>query len=174
MLLNCPRVQVLFPQEKIRLEHQGPARMLWAEHGGTLILKVGDLKFSETAASGEESGLFLEVDLTPGEDLIHKIEDFAVKHSLALGHPPEGPASAFTAHPFLAACHLPDKKIFVFAEESQLQARPSGRGTVEMAVRGAFRVRAVPSQEADLVIHLYPGDLAGLLSYLRALARAGG
>jgi len=174
MLLHCPRVQALFPREKIRLEHEGPARMLWAEHGGTLILRVGDLNFSEIAEPGEDSGLFLELDLTPGEDLAHEIENFAAKHSLALSNPPEAPAPEFSVQPFLAACHIPPKKIFIFAEESQLQARPKGPGLVEMAVLGAFRARAVPSREADLVIHLHPGDLAGLLSYLRALARAGG
>jgi hypothetical protein len=174
MLLNCPRVQALFPQERIGLEHQGPARMLWAEHGGTLILKVGDLNFSETAAVGDASGLFLELDLTPAEALVQKIDDFAAEHSLALGHPAGGPAPEFSAQPFLAACHLPAQKLFLFAEQSQLLAQPRGPGAVEMAVRGAFKARTVPSQEADLVIHLHPGDLAGLLSYLRALARAGG
>jgi len=173
MLLHCPRVQALFPQEKVLLEHDGPAWMLWAEHGGTLILRVGELKFREIAGVGDASGLFLELDLSPAENLIHKIEDFAAQHNLTLS-PLAPPESEFSARPVLAACHIPEYKKFIFAEESRLLARPRIAGAVEMEVRGAFRARAVPSQEADMVIHLLPGDLAGLLSYLRAVARAAG
>ena len=147
--------------------------MLWAEHGGTLILRVGDLEFSEIAEPGEESGLFLELDLSPREPLIHKIEGFAAKQSLTLT-PITSPAPELILDPILAACHIPEKKIFIFAEESRLQARPGNAGTMEMAVRGAFRTCPVPCQEGDLVIHLRPRDLAQLLAYFRALARAGG
>jgi hypothetical protein len=173
MLLHCPRVQALFPQEKVLLEHDGPAWMLWAEHGGTLILKVGELQFREIAGSGDASGLFLEVDLSPAGDIIPKIEGCAAQHNLTLLSL-ETPEPEFNARPVLAACHIPAYKKFIFAEESRLQARPRPGGAVEMEVRGAFRARAVPCQEGDLVIHLTPGDLAGLLSYLRAVARGGG
>ncbi len=173
MLLHCPRVQALFPQEKILLEHDGPAWMLWAEHGGTLILRVGDLKFREIAGVGDASGLFLEVDLSPGAALISQIEDFAAQHNLPLT-PLAPPEPEFSARPLLAACHIPEYKKFIFAEESRLQARPTPGGAVEMQVRGAFRTRTVPCQEADLVIHLTPGDLAGLLSFLRSVARGVG
>jgi len=174
MLLHCPRVQALFPQEKIRLEHQGPAWMLWAEHGGTMILKVADLKFSEAAACGEESGLFLEMDLSPAATLIAQIEAFAAEHSLALNISTPPPHPEFSAAPILAACHIPDKNLFIFAEESRLLARPSGPAALEIAVRGEFRARTVPCREADLVIHLATADLARLLSFLLALARAEG
>ncbi len=170
MLLHCPRVQALFPQEKVLLEHEGPAWMLWAEHGGALILRVGDLKFSETAGRGEDSGLFLELDLSPAATLIHQIEGFAAQQKLTLP-PLSRPAPEFSARPILAACHIPEYKKFIFAEESLLQARPGNAGSMEMAVRGAFRARAVPCREADLVIHLAPGDLARLLAYLRDLTR---
>lgn len=170
MLLHCPRVKALFPREKIRLEHDGPAWMLWAEHGGSLILKVGDLKFAEIAEPGEESGLFLEVELPPPENLVHKIQSFAAKHNLTLT-PVVSPAPVCQVQPILAACHIPEYKKFIFAEESRLEARPGNAGTVEIAVRGEFRARPVPCQEADLVIHLTPGDLTELLSYLRAWAR---
>ena len=173
MLLHCPRVQALFPQEKILLEHDGPAWMLWAEHGGTLILRVGDLQFREIAGVGDASGLFLEVDLSPPATLIPQIEDCAAQHNLTLT-PLAPPEPEFNARPILAACHIPEYKKFIFAEESRLQARPTPGDSVEMEVRGAFRARTVPCQEADLVIHLTPGDLAGLLSYLRAVARAAG
>lgn len=173
MLLHCPRVQALFPREKVLLKHEGPAWMLWAEHGGSLILRVGDLKFSEMAGSGEDSGLFLELDLSPAEALIHKIEGFAAHHHLALS-PPSAPAPEFCARPILAACHIPDKKLFIFAEESLLRAWPGVADAMEVEVRGAFQARAVPCREADLMIHLAPSDLAQLLSYLRGLARAAG
>jgi hypothetical protein len=173
MLLHCPRVQVRFSQEKVFLEHEGPAWMLFAEHGGTLILKVGDLHLRETAGAADESGLFLEVDLSPPQNVIQAIEDFAAQQNLPLISL-KSPEPECSAPPILAACHLPAQKKFIFAEESRLQVRPTPRGTVEMEVQGAFRARTVPCQEADLVIHLTPGDLAGLLSYLRALARASG
>jgi hypothetical protein len=173
MLLHCPRVQVRFPQEKVFLEHVGPAWMLWAEHGGTLILRVGDLKLQEIASAADASSLFLEVELAPAENVIHEIEVCAAQHDLILT-PLGPPEPEFNARPLLAACHLPEHQKFIFAEESRLQVRPSPGGTVEMEVQGAFRARTVPSQEADLVIHLTPGDLAGLLAYLRAVARAAG
>ena len=173
MLLHCPRVQALFPREKIRLEHEGPARMLWAEHGGTLILRVEDLKFSEIAEPGEDSGLFLELDLTPPEALVHKIEGFAAKQSLTLP-PMASQASECSVQPILSACHIPEQKKFIFAEESRLEARPGKAGVVEITVRGEFRTCPIPCQDGDMVIHLKPRDLAQLLSHLWAWARAGG
>ncbi|MBI4794405.1 MAG: hypothetical protein HY790_00925 [Deltaproteobacteria bacterium] len=173
MLLHCPRVQALFPQEHIRLEHDGPAWMHWTEHGGTLILKVGDLKFGEIDEPGEESGFFLEVEMIPHETLVHKIEGFATKHNLILP-PIDSSAPSCSVQPILAACHIPGQKKIIFAEESRLEARPGKAGTVEIAVQGEFRARPVPCQEADMVIHLTPYDLAQLLSYLRTLARAQG
>jgi hypothetical protein len=173
MLLHCLRVQALFPQEKVLLEHAGPAWMLWAEHGGTLILKVGDLQFREIAGQGDASGLFLEVEVSPAANIIHEIEACAAEHNLTLA-PLASPEPEFSAQPILAACHIPEHNKFIFAEESRLQVRPGPGSTVEMEVLGAFRARTVPSQEADLVIHLTPGDLASLLAYLRAVARGAG
>jgi len=170
MLLHCPRVQVLFLREKIFLEHDGPAWMHWDEHGGTLILRIGDLKFQEIAGTGAETGFFIKVELSPAATVVHEIEGCAAKHNLPLT-PVAPPASGFSARPILAACHIPAKKMFIFAEESQMQVRPCPGGAVEMEVQGAFRSRTVPCQEADLVVHLTPGDLAGLLAYLRAVAQ---
>lgn len=170
MLLHCSRVQVLFPQEKICLESEGPAPLLLDEHGGTLILKVGDLRLTEIAASGEESGFYLEVDLTPPETLVRDIEVFASEQSLTLP-PIAAPPMACLAHPILAAGHLPGLQKFIFAEDSRLEARPGKTGVMDILVRGEFRARTVPCQEADLVIHLAPADLAQFLSYLLALVR---
>jgi len=170
MLLHCPQVQALFPKDHIRLEHEGPAWMFWTEHGGTLILKVGDLKFSEIAEGGGESGLFLEVEITPPETIVHKIESFAAKESLTLPPPTSPPVSECLIQPILAACHVPSQKKFIFAEKSLLEARPGKTGIVKIAVRGEFRTCPVPCQEGDMVIHLRPGDMAQLLSCFRAWA----
>jgi hypothetical protein len=169
MLIHCPRVQAFFPREEICLEHLGPAWMLWAEHGGAMILRVGDLKLTEPAKDREEAGIFLEMDLTPPETLIHKIEGFAAKHNLILAKLPP-PECSLT--PILAACHIPEKNLFIFAEESELLARPTGRGAMEIAVRGSFKARPELSREADLVIRLAPPDLVLLLSFLLARVRA--
>jgi hypothetical protein len=171
MLLHCPRVQALFPQDRIRLEHDGPVWMHWTEHGGTLILKVGDLQFTELAGYEGESGLFLEVELTPGEDVVQEIEGFAAEHSLTLPPPASPPASECVIQPILAACHVPARKKFIFAEKSLLEARPGPAGSAVIAVKGEFRTCPVPCQEGDLVIHLTPGDLTRLLAHLRAWAK---
>jgi hypothetical protein len=173
MLLHCLRVLVLFPREQILLENQGPARMLWTEHGGTLILKVGDLKFAETTAPGEESGFFLELGLPAPADLVPKIEEFAAEQSLSLA-PPAPPAAELSLPPILAACHLPQLKKFIFAEDARLEARPGKSGGMAMKVQGEFRSRTVPCQEGDLVIHLQPREMAQLLAFLRNLARSAG
>lgn len=170
MLLHCPRVRAVFPREKIRLEHRGPAWMLWTEHGGSLILKAGDLKFGELTEPVEESGLFLEVELSPLGKVVAEIEGFAAGHKLALAAT-AAPDPVCLVQPILAACHLPEQQKFIFTEDSRLEARPGKAGTVEITVRGEFRARTLPCREADLVMHLSPRDLAQLLSYLLALAQ---
>ena len=173
MLLPCSRVQVLFPQEKIYLEHQGPPPLLLDEHGGTLIVKAMDLQLTEIAAPGEESGLFLEVELTPQEDLVREIAAFGTEQSLPL--PPAAPAPvSCLVRPILAACHLPGPKKFIFAEDSRLEASPGQAGIMNLAVQGKFKARTVPCQEADMVIHLAPVDLAQLLGYMLALIQEAG
>jgi hypothetical protein len=102
--------------------------MLWAEHGGAWILKVGDLKFSELAEAGEEAGFFLELELSPAETVVHKIEGFAAKHSPTLA-PLASPGPSCSVHPVLAACHIPGQKRFIFAEESRLEAGRVPRGS---------------------------------------------
>jgi len=169
MLLHCPRVQALLPLEKIQLEHKGPAWMHWTEHGGTLILRIADLKFAEIIAPAEKSGLFLKVELTPVEIVVHKIEVFAAHKGLILATM-KPPASELHLQPILAACHVPQPKKFIFAEDSRLEVRPCKAGVVDLTVQGEFRARTVPCREADLVIHLTPGDLVQLLSFLLSLA----
>ncbi|MFZ5452199.1 MAG: hypothetical protein ACOZF2_10070 [Thermodesulfobacteriota bacterium] len=173
MLLNCSRVQVLFPQGKMYLEHPGPAPLLLDKHGGTLILKAGDLKMVKIAEPNEESGFFLEVELAPGETLVRDIEAFVREQSLTLP-PAAAPSSACLVRPILAACHLTGINKFIFAEDSRLEARPGKAGVMDMAVEGEFKARTLPCQEADLVVHLAPADLAQLLSYTLALVREAG
>ena len=173
MLLRCSRVQVLFPQEKLFLESTEPAPLLLDEHGGTLILKLMDLKLVEVAAPGEESGFLLELALTPAETLVRDIEAFAREQNLALP-PLAATPEVCLVRPILAACHLPGPKKFIFAEESTLEARSGKGGVMDLAVRGELKARTVPCQEADLVIHLAPADLAQVLAYVLALAREAG
>jgi hypothetical protein len=170
MLLHCSRLQALFPKDRIRLEPDGPVWMHWTEHGGTLILKVGGLICSELAGYEGESGLFLELELAPGEDVVQEIEGFAAEQSLTLPPPASPPASECVLQPILAACHVPAQKKFIFAEKSLLEARSGRAGRVEIAVKGEFRTCTVPCREGDLVIHLTPGDLTRLLAHLRAWA----
>jgi hypothetical protein len=146
--------------------------MHWTEHGGTLIVKVGDLQFAEISDSGEESGLFLELEINSPETLIQEIQGFAAEQDLTLLPPGPLSASECLVRPILAACHAPEQQKFIFAEDSRLEARPGKAGMVEIAVRGEFRGRAVPCREADLVIHLSPGDMVQLLSCLRTRAGA--
>jgi len=170
MLLHCSRVQAAFVPEEVCLASPGPTKVLLDEHGGTFVLKVGDLKVMEITGAGEESGIFWEIDLSSPETLIKEMEEFAARHSLPLT--PGGPAPPeLVESAILAACHIPEKNLFVFVEEPQLKARTAAAATLKLTVPGPFRSRRVSSQEADVVIHLNAAAMARLLSYFIALVR---
>lgn len=171
MLLSCPRVHAVFPQDELEMGHEPPAWVRWSEHGGTFILRVAGLKLMETVDSASEAGLSLEVAVDDAAALQEKIEGFAGHHHLLL-HPPPGPLGVFLEEPILAACHIPEKQLFVYCEAPELAARPSPGGNLELKVTGAFRTRWVPCQEGDLVIHLTAPAMERLLSYFFALAHA--
>jgi hypothetical protein len=118
-----------------------------------------------------EAGLSLEISVADGPVLQEKIAGFAGHHHLQL-HPPSGPLGELREQPVLAACHIPDKQLFVYCETSELVARPSAAGNLELKITGAFRTRRVPCREGDLVIHLTPPSMGRLLSYFFALAHA--
>lgn len=170
MLLPCIWVQATFSPTGLRLENEGPTQMRWDEHGGTFVLKVSDLKVRELPAPAAESGIRLEIALSPPETLLQEIQGFAATHSLYLA-PALLPAAGLEVKPILAGCHIPERNLFVFCEEAQLQARAKAGGTVELSVTGPFRARRVPCRETDLVIHLTGPAMAQLLSYLFTLMR---
>jgi hypothetical protein len=171
MLLLCLGVQAVFPGEALGLASDGPAQMLWDEHGGTFVLRVGDLKLMDPPEPGVEPGISLELALSPPEPLLEKIRGFAGKHNLPLT-PKASPPPELTGRPLLAACHIPEKSLFIFCEEPELQGRSTAAQTMELTVTGSFRARRVPCRETDLVIHLTGPAMAQLLSYLFALIQS--
>lgn len=162
MHFHCRRVQGNFPAEKLHLENQGPARLIWDEHGGTFVLRVEGLEVLEPADG--ETGIFLEVALPEPGSLAQQIESFAGRHNLRLGLKPAVADLAET--PILAACHIPGKNLFIFCEEPRLTFRLLDATTMELQVTGVFKSRRVPCQETDVVIHL---DLAAICRLLGGL-----
>jgi hypothetical protein len=106
----------------------------------------------------------LEVSLAPPDEMLSKFEHFAAQHNLApaLWHTlPEELVEPLT----LAACHLPEAKLFVFCETATLTARATPEGNMQLLVTGEFKSRNVPCQETDLVLHLERAHATRLLSY---------
>ncbi len=168
MLIPCSRAQAVIADPGIRLDRHTPAFMVWDEHGGTFVLRVGELAATEVPAGESETGIILEIPLSLGEELIHGLEEFATQQQLPLA-PPSGPELLEEA--VLAACHLPAQNLFVFAEEPRLTVKRRGEA-VELAVTGSFKARRVPCQETDLVIHLTRAAMARLVAFVLSLARA--
>jgi hypothetical protein len=169
MLIPCSRLQASFADPGIRLELGAPASMVWDEHGGTFVLKVGGLKVTDLMTPTEASDCRLEISLTSGPALISALEEFAGLHQLLLAQPSTPDLEEAV---LLAACHLPGKNLFVFAEEPTLTALPRGEA-VELVVSGVFKARRVPCQETDLVIHLTKAAMTRLVAFVLNLARAG-
>ena len=169
MLIPCSRAQAIFAVQGIRLERRVPGSMVWDEHGGTYVLRVDELAVTEVAAGESETGILLEIPLSLREALIRSLEEFAAQQQLPLA-PPAGPEMLEEA--ILAACHLPGKNLFVFAEEPRLVAKRRGEA-VELAIAGSFKARQVPCREADLVIHLTRAAMARLVAFVLRQARAG-
>jgi hypothetical protein len=168
MLIPCLRALARFAEPALRLERSSPASMLWDEHGGTFVLRVDNLEVAEERVPESAAGLSLSISLTPGDALIRDLEDFAALHQLPLTPPSD---QELTEAAVLAACHLPGKDLFIFAEEPALAARRDGE-TMELTVSGVFKARRVPCQETDLVIHLTRAAMARLVSFGLSLARA--
>ncbi len=167
MLTPCLRAR--FADPGLKLELKTPSSLQWDEHGGTFVLKVVDLDVPEPGVTEGEPGLNLAISLMPAETLCRALEDFAARQQLPLT-PPSGPELAETA--MLAACHVPGKNLFIFAEEPALVARRCGE-TVELVVTGNFQARRVPCRETDLIIHLSKAAMARLVAFVLSQARAG-
>jgi len=170
MLIPCSRFQAVVANPGIRLERHTPGFMVWDEHGGTFVLRVDELSATEVAAGESETGISLEIPLSPREGLIRSLEEFAAQQQLPVA-PPAGPVLLEEA--VLAACHLPGHSLFVFAEAPRLMVKKRGEA-VELTVAGSFKARRVPCQETDLVIHLTKAAMARLVALVLSLARAAG
>jgi hypothetical protein len=171
MQLSCHKVQAVFPDDDLQLGHDPPSWVWWDEHGSTFILRVAGLKTVDKAQPAGEAGLFLEVAVDGGAALQGEIEGFAGQHHLPL-NTPSGPPGELREQPILAACHIPEKQLFVYCETPELTARSGSGGNLELHATGRFRSRRVPCQEIDLVIHLTAPAMARLLSYFYTLVRA--
>jgi hypothetical protein len=169
MLIPCTRLQASFAEAGIRLELPAPAPMVWDEHGGTFVLKLSDLEAVELAAPTPASGCRLEISLTPGTSIIATLKEFASLHQLPLT-PISTPDLAETV--LLAACHLPGRSLFIFAEEPTLTAARRG-DMLELAVDGHFKARRVPCQAFDLIIHLTKAAMSRLVAFMLSQTQAG-
>jgi hypothetical protein len=170
MHLTCTQAQALFPSVGFRLFTEHPLSLLWdCHHGNTFIMKLGDLAVQplrEPAAAE----ITLQLSLAPVADLISKMEHFAAQQNLAVqtwAEPPEELSEPLT----LAACHLPEAKLFVFSEQATLTARATPDDTLTLTVQGDFKSRTVPCQEADLLLHLERANSSHLLSYCFSVVR---
>jgi len=170
MHLTSLETQALFPSVKFRLFSEQPLSLLWdCHHGDTFVLKLGGLTvqpLEETA--GEE--ITLELSLAPVPELLSKMEHFAAHHNLAVKPLPQ-PPEELTEPLTLAACHLPEAKLFVFSEQATLTARATPDGNLRLTVQGDFKSRTVPCQEADLLLHLERANSSRLLSYCYTVVR---
>jgi hypothetical protein len=169
MLIPCFRAQAVFPVHGVRLDSSAPGFMIWDEHGGTYVLRVEELAATAAAAGEPEVGLRLEIPLSPQESLVPALEEFAAQQQLPLA-PPAAPELSEEA--LLAACHLPEQNLFIFAEEPGLVVKRRGEA-VELAAAGPFQARQVPCQQTDLVIHLTKATMARLVALVLHLARGG-
>jgi len=169
MLLPCPKVHAVFPRENLQVVHEPGARVRWDEHGGTFILRVTGLKVSEASPDVSAEGLLLEVALMEAPTLQEKIQEFAARHRLPL-QPLLSPPAEFREQPLLAACHIPEKQLFIYCEGAELAANFTSGGNLGLHITGEFRARRIPCQEGDLIIHLDAAAMGRLLSYFYALA----
>ena len=171
MLFHCPRAQANFPAEKVRLANRTAARLVWDEHGGTMVLRVEGLEVLEAPELQGEAGIRLEADLPEPATLARQIEDFAGRHNLRLGAEPG--REELTETPILVACHVPGKNQFIYCEDPRLALRPEGRQTMTLRISGVFKARRVPCQETDVVIHLKAAAICRLLAGMLGWARKG-
>jgi len=172
MLLACSRVQAVFAGERIGLEAGAAAQSVWDEHGGIFVVRLEGLVAVELPASPGEARITAEIKLAAAESLISQIKEFAAQQSLPLTAAP-GPPGELLVEPFLSACHLPGRSLFLFCEAPQLQVRLAAPQTLELMVTGSFQARRVPCRETDIIIHLRPGAMAQVLSFILRLAPTG-
>ena len=165
MHLTCTLIQALFPSAGFKVFNKDPLSLLWdCHHGDTFVLKVGGLAVESWSGEAVSERITLEVSLAPVDAVLGKIEHFTAHHNLALTPWPTLPEEL--VEPLtLAACHLPEAKLFVFCEKASLTARITPEGNLRLEVTGEFKSRKVPCQETDLILHLERANSSRLLSY---------
>jgi hypothetical protein len=172
MHLTCTMTQALLPSEGFRLFAEKPLPLLWdCHHGDTFVLKVAGLAVEPLSGEAVVSSIILEVSLAPPAEVLSKIEHFAAHHKLALALWPTLP-DELTESLTLAACHLPEAKLFMFCETATLTAWATPGGNVQLEVKGDFKSRKVPCQETDLLLHLERAHSSRLLSYCFTIVRS--
>lgn len=171
MHLTCTLAQAVFPSEGFRLFTERPLSLLWdCHHGDTFVLRMGGLAVESLSSEAAAPPISLEVDLTPAAEVLSQIENFAAHQKLSLSSWGTLP-DELTAPLTLAACHLPEAKLFVYCEQATLSARATPEGNLQLTVQGVFKSRKVPCQETDLLLHLERAQAHRLLSYCFTLVR---
>ncbi|MGQ9689037.1 MAG: hypothetical protein ACUVXF_09660 [Desulfobaccales bacterium] len=171
MHLVCLAARFCLPSEGIRLFTPEPLPLLWdCHHGDTFVMKVGGLAVEPYSEGAPAEPISLEIGLAPPSEVLAKFETFAAHHNLPLSAWPDLPAEV--RQPLtLAACHLPEAKLFVYCDQAVLSARATPEGNLRLIVSGDFNRRKIPCQETDLVLHLERADAGRLLSYCFTLVR---
>lgn len=171
MLIPFLQVQAIFPDQRLLVQSLAPGDMVWDRHHGAIyVLRVGSLKSGPAPEDATEAGIRCALSLAPADSLRQEMENFAGDMKLPLNLLPD-PLPALVEKLTLAACHVPEAKLFVFSEAAELTARRSAADAVELEIAGPFRSARAPCQETDLVLHLEQPAAARLLSYLFSLAR---
>ncbi len=174
MHLVCSAAQVILSSEGFRLFAPNPLPLLWdCHHGDTFVLKVEGVAVEPFSGAAPAEPVVLEISLTPSHKVLTEFETFAAHHNLALSPWPSLPDEV--REPLtLAACHLPQARLFVFCEQATLTARATPEGNLRLTAAGDFQSRKIPCQETDLVLHLERPNSSRLLSYCFTLARSRG
>jgi hypothetical protein len=171
MLIDCLHIKASFPSAGYALHSTGPGPLQWdCHHATTFILRAVGLDVTTIPQEPAEAAITIEVSLSPREKFISEAERFAATQHLDLPLSPSPPLE-LTEPLTLSAAHVPEAKLFIFTEASQLTARSAGKGRCQLTVTGTFKARQVPCQETDLVIHLEKQAAARLLAFLLAQVR---
>ena len=171
MHLTCAITQAPFTSEGLKVFSNKPLPLLWdCHHGDTFVLKLGGLAVESLTGKTTSEPITLEVSLAPVPEVLGKIENFAAHHNLALSPWPTVPEEL--VEPLtLAACHLPEAKLFVFCETPTLTARATSEGNLQLKITGDFKSRKVPCQETDFLFHMERAPTSRLLSFCYTVVR---
>lgn len=172
MHLLCPALQARFPEAGLRLFLPRPLSLLWdCHHGDTFVLKAVGLAVASEEAAAPGPFIVGEITLSPPEETLSRLETFAARHQLSpeLWSPPP---PELTLPLTLAACHVPERKLFLYSETAGLRVQATPAGNIRWEVEGGFRSRPLSSQETDLVLLLARRPANHLCSFFLAVLRA--